>query len=472
MVRPVGAGGRQRRWFGLVSLALNLLDIPTIYLALCLSYWLRFNADMFVTPAGVPPFSTYQRSFLIVAVLWYLFFALAGLYGTRARFGAGHVLDIVRTVLLATGAVLVGVFFYRDFSYSRLTVMIAVVVATTAVCVFHYLKAQLLLWMARSGYCVQRVLVVGGGKLGLDCFSRLEAESAEVGYELVGFCSDTEVSPDSKPSLGRLEQVTEIIESAAIDVVFLALAPEQSRRSMELLRFIEPMGVQIKIVPNIFSVITSSIKITELAGMPVVNLSPLPIHRWGGAVKGVFDRSLALLGLIALSPFLLLVALKIRMDSPGSVIYSQERVGLDGTPFTIFKFRSMRLDAEDTTGPVWAVQGDSRVTPFGAFLRKYSIDELPQLYNVVLGNMSLVGPRPERPFFVEKFNQRIPHYMARHVVKTGITGWAQVNGLRGQCPIEERTRYDIWYIENWSLWLDLVILVRTVYVCVFKPTGF
>jgi len=230
--------------------------------------------------------------------------------------------------------------------------------------------------------------------------------------------------------------------------------------------------VEIKIVPNVYSIITSSIHISNIAGMPVVNLMPLPIHGTQGHIKSVSDRVYALLGMIALSPFFALVAAKIRMDSPGDVIYKQERVGRDGKSFIIYKFRSMRIDAENETGPVWASVDDPRRTRFGEFIRKYSIDELPQLWNVLKGDMSLVGPRPERPFFVDQFQKKIPTYVDRHIVKTGMTGWAQVNGLRGQSPIEERTRYDIWYIENWSLWLDFVILIRTVHVCLCNPTGF
>ncbi len=188
-------------------------------------------------------------------------------------------------------------------------------------------------------------------------------------------------------------------------------------------------------------------------------------------IKPLLDFIIASIMLLCFLPLFLLLAIIIKLTSKGPVFFQQERGGLNGNYFKILKFRSMTVK-ENSDGKEFDAGSDLRVTGIGKILRKSKLDELPQLINVIKGDMSLVGPRPERQFFVEKFNQRIPHYMARHVVKTGITGWAQVNGLRGQCPIEERTRYDIWYIENWSLWLDLVILVRTVYVCVFKPTGF
>lgn len=473
-----GTARRDRggRWFTVLRRLLDLLDIPVIYGALAVSYQIRFHCSLFPSPSQVPPFEVYQATFLVLSVLWFLIFAVSGLYRHRVRFGVGHVGHIVRTVMLATAAVLVGVFFYRDFSYSRLTVVIAVVVTTSAICLFHLFKLMLLLVLHARGVGLRRVVVAGGGELAADCWMRLRIEAVALGYELVGVCADEPVpAVDGSvppPVLGTLAELPGIVEREGVEDVFIAMPPGASDRALEVMRTVEPLGVHIKIVPNIFSIITSSVAIQDVAGMPCLVLGPLPIHGWGGVVKGAFDRVVAGVGLVLVSPLLALVALRIKFDSPGPVIYAQDRVGLDGTVFTIYKFRSMRVDAEVATGPVWATQGDPRRTRFGEFIRKYSIDELPQLWNVLRGDMSLVGPRPERPFFVERFRNHVPHYMSRHVVKAGITGWAQVNGLRGQSPIEERTRFDTWYIENWSLGLDLMILLRTVYVCVFRPTGF
>ena len=470
------AASRRSKGYTLFKHLLDLLDIPVIYGSLCLAYWIRFSSEFVPTNLGVPPFATYHRTFVVVSFLWFAVFSFAGLYRNRVRFGIEQVFYIVRTVLLATAALLVGVFFYRDFSYSRLTLVISICTTTSLVSIFHLLKRELQLALQQRGIGVHRVLIVGSGEMGIDCFKRLDREKVLLGYSILGLCGDEkpplkEGDPDIQV-LGGLDDIERIVHEKEVTDIFMALPPSNQKRALILLRKMEGLGVQMNIVPNIYSIITSSIRVTDVAGMPVVNLGPLPIHGWGGFIKSAFDKLAALLGILLLSPLYILVALAIKFDSKGPIFYCQQRVGLDGKPFTIYKFRSMRVDAEVETGPVWATMDDPRKTRLGEFIRKYSIDELPQLWNVLKGDMSLVGPRPERPFFVQKFEKEIPQYMDRHVIKTGITGWAQVNGLRGQCPIEERTRYDIWYIENWSLWLDILILARTVHVVVFKPTGF
>jgi exopolysaccharide biosynthesis polyprenyl glycosylphosphotransferase len=195
--------------------------------------------------------------------------------------------------------------------------------------------------------------------------------------------------------------------------------------------------------------------------MPVLRLKAVEFSGWQGFLKRSFDLLVSLTGLIILSPLLLLLAVLVKMNSTGSVFYKQKRIGLDGREFTMLKFRSMVVDAEKESGPVWAAEKDPRTTSIGRFLRRTSLDELPQLINVIRGEMSLVGPRPERRVFVEQFRQQIPQYAERHRVRSGVTGWAQVNGLRGQSPIEDRTRYDVYYIENWSLWFDIKIILLT-----------
>ncbi|MBC7262104.1 MAG: exopolysaccharide biosynthesis polyprenyl glycosylphosphotransferase [Chloroflexi bacterium] len=212
-----------------------------------------------------------------------------------------------------------------------------------------------------------------------------------------------------------------------------------------------------------FQIIASEISIDDLNGLPLLTVRDVALRGWRLAVKRAMDIVVSAATLILLSPLMLLIALLIKLDSPGPVFYTQERMGLDAKPFQILKFRSMRVDAEQQTGPVWATRNDPRVTRLGAFIRRYSLDELPQFINVLLGDMSLVGPRPERPVFVEQFRQIVPRYMERHKEKAGITGWAQVNGLRGDTSIVERTKYDLWYIENWSLLLDIKILIKTFF---------
>ena len=219
--------------------------------------------------------------------------------------------------------------------------------------------------------------------------------------------------------------------------------------------------VDVKIFPDLFQIMASEISIGDLNGLPLLGVRNVALRGWRLAAKRAMDIVGATLGLIFLSPFLLLIALLVKLDSPGPVFYVQERMGLDAKPFWFLKFRSMRRDAEKN-GPGWTTRGDPRCTKLGSFLRRTGIDELPQLINVLLGEMSLVGPRPERPYYVEQYRRSIPRYMERHREKGGITGWAQINDLRGDTSIAERIKYDLWYIENWSLLLDIKILLQTV----------
>jgi exopolysaccharide biosynthesis polyprenyl glycosylphosphotransferase len=224
--------------------------------------------------------------------------------------------------------------------------------------------------------------------------------------------------------------------------------------------------VGIRVFPDVFQFMASEVTIGDLGGLPLLTIRDVALQGWKLTVKRIMDVIISAIGLVLCSPFLLLTAILIKLDSPGPVFYTQERMGLDARPFRIIKFRSMRVDAEKA-GPGWTTPDDPRKTKLGAFIRRFNIDELPQLVNVLVGDMSLVGPRPERPVYVEQFRQIIPRYMDRHREKAGLTGWAQVNGMRGDTSIVERTKYDLWYIENWSIGLDLNILIRTVLQTIF-----
>jgi exopolysaccharide biosynthesis polyprenyl glycosylphosphotransferase len=223
-------------------------------------------------------------------------------------------------------------------------------------------------------------------------------------------------------------------------------------------------NVNIRVYPDVFQIIASDVSIGDFEGMPLVSVRDTALQGWNLAVKRIMDVAVSAAALVAVSPLFLLIAALVKATSPnGRVFYVQERVGLDGRPFQMIKFRSMIPDAEAGTGAKWAERDDPRKTVLGSFLRRSSLDELPQFVNVLLGDMSLVGPRPERPMFVREFSGAIPRYFERHNVKSGMTGWAQVNGLRGQTPIDERTTYDLWYVENWTPWLDIKIMVRTLF---------
>ncbi len=326
------------------------------------------------------------------------------------------------------------------------------------------------LWhrLRMHGFGRDRVLVVGSGETARAIVQKIQW-SPYLGYELVGVVNGHEPHSDMAGVrvLGKAEDLPAIIEKH--DVQEVIIAPPEGTSRHEIVRLVslsERGSVAIKIFPDMFEFVTTGVSIDELGGLPLLNVRDIQLRGWRLSLKRAMDLIGSGIGLVLLSPFMLLMALIIKLDSPGPVFYYQERMGLDGRPFQMFKFRSMRQDAEED-GPGWTVKDDPRRTRIGTLLRSKNVDELPQLINVLLGDMSLVGPRPERPIYVEKFRNSIPRYMERHREKAGMTGWAQVNGLRGDTSITERTKYDLWYVENWSLWLDIKIIVRTIVQTLF-----
>jgi Undecaprenyl-phosphate glucose phosphotransferase len=317
----------------------------------------------------------------------------------------------------------------------------------------------------RAGIGLKRVLVAGTGKLARHVADKV-LEHGEYGYQIAGFVDDSAGSDTigyrGLPVLGQVSEAAELIQREQIDQLYVALPLEEHAKMLELIEVANREGIEIKVVPDLLQVIALRARLEDLDGVPIININDIPLQGLNSLVKRIIDVSISSAALAALAlPFGVIAAI-IRLSSPGPVFYRQERMGLDRRPFMVLKFRSMYEDAERDTGPVWARENDPRRTPVGRFLRRFSLDELPQFWNVLCGDMSLVGPRPERPFFVEQFRDRIPQYMLRHKVKSGLTGWAQVNGWRGNTSIEKRIEYDLYYIEHWSVTLDFKILWLTV----------
>jgi Undecaprenyl-phosphate glucose phosphotransferase len=264
------------------------------------------------------------------------------------------------------------------------------------------------------------------------------------------------------PVVGETSDAAQIVERRRVDAVFLALPLEAHRAMLSVLKDVARTVADVRVVPDLLQYITFRAGVEDLDGLPVVHLTQVPLTGWMSLVKRTLDLAIAATALVLLSPLFAAIALAIRLSDGRPVFYRQRRMGLDGRPFEIVKFRSMRLGAEDELGPTWAAPDDPRRTRVGRFLRRWSLDELPQLVNVVKGEMSLVGPRPERPEFVREFKEKFPQYMLRHRVRAGITGWAQVNGWRGATDLAKRIEYDLYYIENWTLALDVKILWLTL----------
>ena len=320
---------------------------------------------------------------------------------------------------------------------------------------------------------LERVLVVGDGSQADFLIERLK-ELKPIGIHLSGSISLEEQSSENPGSkfLGSLEELPQIIQQQRIDQVFISLSLKEQHRLEELKDLLSEQWVDVRIVPDLGSFRTLHTDIESFAGMPLVTLVQSPMTGWNQVLKRVLDLAGAILALILFSPLMLLIAFLVKITSPGPILYRQQRMGLDGKTFFTLKFRSMRQDAEKQTGAVWATENDTRRTTLGVYLRRFNLDELPQLFNVLNGEMSLVGPRPERPVLIEEFKSKIPNYMLRHKVKAGITGWAQINGWRGNTSLEKRIEHDLYYIERWSVWLDLKILLLTVFKGFVDPNAY
>jgi Undecaprenyl-phosphate glucose phosphotransferase len=289
----------------------------------------------------------------------------------------------------------------------------------------------------------------------------------ELGFKIVGFVDDRATGGDhlgyrGLPLLGTLSEAVNIVQREGVDHLYVALPLEEHAKLLELLDTTSREFLDVKVVPDLLQFIALRARLEDLDGLPVINVNDVPLQGLNTWVKRSIDIALSSVALLTLTIPLGLIAMLVKLNSPGPALYHQERMGLDGKAFIVNKFRSMYADAEDTTGPIWSPDNDPRCTPIGQWLRRFHLDELPQFWNVLKGEMSMVGPRPERPFFVSQFKDRIPQYMLRHKVKAGITGWAQVNGWSGNTSLEKRLECDLYYIENWSVALDLKIMWLTV----------
>lgn len=327
---------------------------------------------------------------------------------------------------------------------------------------------RLSLRFARSrGYNQRQVVVAGAGSLGQKIVSRIRS-APWVGLEIIGFFDDNEQLQgqviNGIPVAGKLDDMEMYLQKEDIDQVWIALPLRAETRMKQLMKkILVSTSAEIRFVPDIFEFRLLNFSVSEVVGLPVLNLTDSPMFGIHQLLKAVEDRIIAGLALIILAPIMALIALGVKLSSPGPAFYRQERVSWNGLSFTMLKFRSMPVNAEQSKGAQWATAGDQRTTLFGHFLRRTSLDELPQLINVIKGEMSIVGPRPERPVFIEEFRTEIPDYMQKHLVKAGITGWAQVNGWRGDTDLGTRIKYDLYYIENWSISLDLKIMIMTVF---------
>jgi Undecaprenyl-phosphate glucose phosphotransferase len=428
------------------------------------SYFLRFYVlGPPLLYGEVPPLDPYLLMLLPILIVWGVSFRAFDLYRPR-RIGShfSEAADIAKASSLgALVLVAVMTFFFHGYDYSRVVIAYFWVLSIVTVWFSRAVFREGLRFARRHGYNLRYAVVVGGGELAATVVRRVR-ERPDVGIQILGVVGDTKEDLGGATWLGGYADLRAVLDGRTVDQVILALSHEDQERLGGLLDAVGDEPVTIHVVPDLFRFASLRGGVEEFEGMPFIHLRDSPLHGWSQVAKRAFDVGFSLLLLVGLSPLLAVLAVAVKVASPGPVLYGQERMGLDGQRFRMLKFRTMRVDAEAETGPVWTSVDDPRRVPLGALLRRFSLDELPQFVNVLRGEMSVVGPRPERPVFVEHFRRTVPGYMLRHKVKSGVTGWAQVHGLRGNTSLEKRIEYDLEYIERWSFWLDLKILALTV----------
>ena len=431
------------------------------------SYWIRFHLVPrfhLMSVTDVPPFRDYALQLVPILMVWGIAFRTFDLYRPN-RLGSrrSEWWDVAKASTVGA-LVLVSImtFVFRGHEYSRLVILLFLAQSIVVVSLARAGLREALRFARRHGYNLRYAIVVGGGEPAAEVL-RVLNRRRDVGIFVLGLLSDKKEVPENVRWLGGIEDVRAVLDRQQVDIVVIALPHADAARLTTVLGGIGDDPIAIHLVPDVFGLVPARGGIEEFETIPFIHLRESRLYGWNRVVKRVFDLVFGALALAVAAPVMLGLAVALKLTSTGPVLYRQERMGVDGRRFRMLKFRTMRVDAEADTGPVWAREDDPRRTALGVFLRRTSLDELPQLFNVLRGQMSLVGPRPERPGFVEEFRRRVPGYMLRHKMKAGITGWAQINGWRGNTSIEKRIEHDLYYIERWSLAFDLKILLQTLW---------
>lgn len=452
------------------GLLAGVADAIAAYLGVCLAVWVRFDSGWIpLLNEDLPPRGMYVAAAAVISVLLVIMFRNIGLY-IRPQLGRFEyqIPRLARGTALTLLIALALSFVARieDWPpYSRTVAFIAFFTIPLLVILERYILSRLELHWARHSAQTKSILVIGTGALALDLRDAIQRErrfrSRVAGYlQLPGETPAEHLEPELL--VGGLADFENQARKLRVDEVILSSNDLPRARMAEILLFCERNLLPFRMIPDLYDVLTDRVRIQHVEGIPLIGLEAWPLDSFHNRMlKRVEDIVGALVGLMISAPVILIAAPLIKLSSPGPVFYRQKRVGAHGRRFTMYKLRSMPTDAEKGTGPVWTSEHDARRTRVGEFLRKWNLDELPQFWNVLKGDMSLVGPRPERPFFVEQFKNEIGRYMTRHVSRPGMTGWAQVNGLRGNTSLTDRVQHDLYYLENWSLALDFKILVRT-----------
>ena len=446
-----------------------IFDVCLIGISIRIAYWLRFESGwlhaLAIHKGGNPPLEFYFQVIPLNGFIWTLALRGLGLYRIESRVTLETGLTLLKASVIALISTLGAVFFfYHQYEYSRWVMLLACGMSVVLLYLNRIAIQRFKQAMQQFGIGVSRTAVVGLNATTKQLIQSIQRKTRN-SYQLLGVIIGKQLPPEPiyQQVLGNTTEVRSLVQKYQINELFITSPAISHDEILQIVHDCEGLPVQIRVLPDLYEVMIGKTHVVDFDGIPVVQLKELPLQGWRSLIKRGMDIALSTFALVILSPVMLAIAISVKLSSSGSIIFRQERISRDGSAFRIFKFRSMRQDAETGIGHTWAAPDDPRQTRLGRFLRRWGLDELPQLFNVIRGDMSLVGPRPEMSGLIDDFSKSFPHYLDRHRVKCGLTGWAQVNGLRGNTSLEERLRYDLYYIENWSLGFDIKILLKTLW---------
>ena len=443
------------------------IDMIAVVFAWCIAYYLRFYLPLIPVTKGIPDFGMYLKLIVFIILIWSMTFRHFGLYKDKVftrvineffTLSKAHTIALIIYVAFT--------YFFEEFRYSRVTLIYYWFIGLLFLTLGRSIFRKLVRFFRRSGTYHHDVVIVGTGPTSTRALNYLSDRSMNpkvIGHVNIGSLKVAE-NINNDCQIIALDNLKEFLKKNQVREVIIALELSEQNFIPDVLKNISEELIQIKIINDYHSFIYLNTSVDVIHGTPIISINESPLLQWWNIVsKRVFDIVVSIFCLIVFCPIMFLVAIIIKLTSKGPIFYLQDRMGLDGVQFNMYKFRSMEVDAEQKSGAVWAKKNDTRKTPFGSFLRKTSLDEFPQLFNVLKGEMSLVGPRPERPHFVDKFKKEIPGYMLRHKAKAGMTGWAQINGWRGNTSLDQRIQCDLYYINHWSILLDIKIMFLTIF---------
>ena len=452
----------------LLNLILVLMDVAVISISLAISWWLRFKTTMFGPIGGHLPLQDYLF-FLILAIIpvYLILYFSFGLYKPRRTYKTifSEATQIIKVNIVAFVVLVAILFIINEPNFSRIMLFLLGITSSVFGIIERFIVRSFLKRIRINNRNLKHILIVGDNDLAFT-FARKIRNNPYLGFDISGFLGRSNrvgMEIEGSKIIGSFQDLDKVLDNNNYDRVVLAIPLKYYYKINELVESCERVGIKAEIIPDYIRYFPAQPSVDMIEDIPIINIRYVPLDdAFNKVIKLFSDYIIAIIAIIITSPIMILTAIAIKLTSPGPIIFKQERIGFHGKPFEMYKFRSMRVQSPNEEKSEWTTRDDPRKTKVGDFIRKTSIDELPQFFNVLKGDMSVVGPRPERPYFVDEFRKEIPKYMVKHQVRPGITGWAQIHGCRGDTSIKKRIKYDIEYVENWHIGLDIGIMIKTV----------